>query len=89
MSRRTVSSCVLCAFALAPAAFAADPTDDFSFIFRIGGGEQVVKSSDPLDGRYGTEEWNAEDKGGKRRTKEKKAKNGDDPLDGVNGTEDW
>jgi hypothetical protein len=54
-----------------------------------GGGEQVVKSSDPLDGRYGTEEWNAEDRGGKTRAKEKKRKNADDPLDGVNGTEDW
>lgn len=54
-----------------------------------GGGEQTVKSSDPLDGRYGTEEWNAEDRGGKRRAKEKKAKGGDDPLDAVNGTEDW
>lgn len=54
-----------------------------------GGGEQVVKSSDPLDGRYGTEEWNAEDQGGKRRAKEKKTKGGDDPLDTVNGTEDW
>ncbi len=54
-----------------------------------GGGEGVVKSSDPLDGKSGMDEWNAEDKGGKTRAKEKKRKNNGDPLDGVNGTEDW
>ncbi|XXF75998.1 PEGA domain-containing protein [Myxococcaceae bacterium GXIMD 01537] len=54
-----------------------------------GGGEKVVKSSDPLDNRYGTEEWGAEDKGGKTRTKEQKRKKPSDPLEGVSGTEDW
>ena len=53
-----------------------------------GGSERVVKSSDPLDNSHGTDEWNREDVGGKRRTQEKKTKGGD-PLDGVNGTEDW
>ncbi len=53
-----------------------------------GGSEKVVKSSDPLDNSHGTDEWNREDVGGKRRSQEKKAKKGD-PLDGVNGTEDW
>lgn len=55
-----------------------------------GGAEKVVKSSDPLEGKYGTEEWNAEDRGGKTTAEQKKKKNnGKDPLDGVNGTEDW
>lgn len=53
-----------------------------------GGAEKKVKSSDPLENSHGTDEWNAEDRGGKRRTQEKKARGGD-PLDGVNGTEDW
>jgi hypothetical protein len=53
-----------------------------------GGGEKAVKSSDPLENSHGTDEWNGEDRGGKRRAQEKKAKGGD-PLEGVNGTEDW
>jgi hypothetical protein len=53
-----------------------------------GGGEKAVKSSDPLDNSHGTDEWNGEDRGGKRRVQEKKSKKGD-PLEGVNGTEDW
>jgi hypothetical protein len=53
-----------------------------------GGGEQIVKSADPLDSRHGMEEWNAEDKGGTRTTGEKKRKKGD-PLEHHNGTEDW
>lgn len=53
-----------------------------------GGGEKVTKSADPLDGRSGQEDWNAEDKGGNRTTKDKKKKGGD-PLDRMNGTEDW
>ncbi|PTL80454.1 PEGA domain-containing protein [Vitiosangium sp. GDMCC 1.1324] len=53
-----------------------------------GGAEKRVKSSDPLENAHGMDEWNGEDKGGKRRTQEKKAKKGD-PLEGVNGTEDW
>ncbi len=53
-----------------------------------GGGEKVVKSSDPLENSHGTDEWNGEDRGGKRRTQEKKSKGGD-PLESVNGTEDW
>lgn len=55
----------------------------------VEGGEKVVKTADPLEGRHGTEEWNAEDKGGKTTAEQKKKKNGKDPLDGVNGTEDW
>lgn len=54
----------------------------------MGGGEQKVKSSDPLDNRHGMEDWNGEDQGGRRQVTEKRGKN-DDPLDGVNGTEDW
>ncbi|HEY0093794.1 MAG TPA: PEGA domain-containing protein, partial [Archangium sp.] len=53
-----------------------------------GGAEQRVKASDPLENRHGMDEWNGEDRGGKRRTQEKKTKGGD-PLEGVNGTEDW
>jgi hypothetical protein len=53
-----------------------------------GGGEKRVRSSDPLENSHGMEDWNAEDKGGKRRQQEKKSRGGD-PLDGVNGTEDW
>jgi hypothetical protein len=51
-------------------------------------GETVSRSSDPLDNRGGTEDWGAEDRGGKTKASEKKKK-GDDPLDGVSGTEDW
>lgn len=54
----------------------------------MGGGEQKVKSQDPLDNRHGMEEWNGEDQGGRRQMTEKRSKNGD-PLDGVNGMEDW
>ncbi len=54
----------------------------------MGGGEQKVKSSDPLDNRHGMEDWNGEDQGGRRQVTEKRPKGGD-PLDGVNGTEDW
>ena len=48
----------------------------------------MSKSSDPLDNKGGTEDWNSEDKGGVRTSKEKKKKGGD-PLDRMNGTEDW
>jgi hypothetical protein len=51
-------------------------------------GEKVTRSSDPLDNRGGTEDWSAEDRGGRTKASEKKKK-GDDPLDGVSGTEDW
>ncbi|MCP3097652.1 PEGA domain-containing protein [Myxococcus sp. K15C18031901] len=54
-----------------------------------GGGEKVVRSADPLDGKGGMEDWGAEDRGGKTRSQDKKRKAGDDPLDGVSGTEDW
>jgi hypothetical protein len=50
--------------------------------------EKVSRSSDPLDGRHGMEEWNADDKGGRNKERDKK-KTGKDPLEGVNGTEDW
>lgn len=53
-----------------------------------GGGDKVTRSSDPLDNRGGTEEWNSEDRGGRTQQRDKKKK-GNDPLDGVNGTEDW
>jgi hypothetical protein len=49
--------------------------------------ERII-SSDPLDKRSGSEEWNAEDRGGKSTAKEKK-RSGKDPLDGVDGTEGW
>lgn len=51
-------------------------------------GEKMTRSSDPLDNRGGTEDWSAEDRGGKTKASEKKKK-ADDPLDGVSGTEDW
>ncbi|NMO18113.1 PEGA domain-containing protein [Pyxidicoccus fallax] len=51
-------------------------------------GEKVSRSSDPLDNRGGTEDWSAEDRGGRTKASEKKAKT-DDPLDSVSGTEDW
>lgn len=54
----------------------------------MGGGEQKVKASDPLENRHGMEEWNGEDQGGRGRQVTEKKKKGD-PLDGVNGTEDW
>ncbi|MBU8894965.1 PEGA domain-containing protein [Corallococcus sp. H22C18031201] len=54
----------------------------------VEGGEKVVRSSDPLDGRAGTEDWGAEDRGGRTRQSEKK-RSGKDPLDGVSGTEEW
>jgi len=53
-----------------------------------GGAEKRVKASDPLENSHGMDEWNREDRGGKRRDQEKKSKKGD-PLEGVNGTEDW
>lgn len=53
-----------------------------------GGGDKVTRSSDPLDNRGGTEDWNSEDRGGRTQQRDKKKK-GNDPLDGVNGTEDW
>jgi hypothetical protein len=52
-----------------------------------GNVERVAKSSDPLDGRHGMEEWNAEDRG--QRSKNPAKKKTKDPLDGMNGTEDW
>ncbi|MBJ6763145.1 PEGA domain-containing protein [Myxococcaceae bacterium JPH2] len=54
----------------------------------VEGGEKVVRSSDPLEGRAGTEDWGAEDRGGRTRQSEKK-RSGKDPLDGVSGTEEW
>ncbi|MBZ4417141.1 PEGA domain-containing protein [Myxococcus sp. RHSTA-1-4] len=51
-------------------------------------GEKVSRSSDPLDNRGGTEDWSAEDRGGRTKAAEKK-KDVDDPLDAVSGTEDW
>lgn len=53
-----------------------------------GGGDKVTRSGDPLDNRGGTEDWNAEDRGGRTQSRDKK-KSGKDPLDGVSGTEDW
>lgn len=53
-----------------------------------GGSDKVSRSGDPLDNRAGTEEWNAEDRGGRTQQRDKKKK-GSDPLDGVSGTEDW
>ena len=52
------------------------------------GAEKGGRSSDPLDNKAGTEDWNSEDRGGKNVSREKKSKGGD-PLDNANGTEDW
>ncbi|WP_426750700.1 PEGA domain-containing protein [Myxococcus sp. Y35] len=54
-----------------------------------GVGEKVSKSRDPLDSRGGMEDWSSEDRGGRAKAQDKKAKAGDDPLDSVSGTEDW
>jgi len=54
-----------------------------------GGDDRVTRSTDPLDGKSGSEDWNAEDKGGRTNSKEKKKKKKGDPLEGVQGTEDW
>ncbi len=51
------------------------------------GGDKVTRSSDPLDNKGGTEEWQGEDRGGKNVGRDKKSKG--DPLDNANGTEDW
>lgn len=48
-----------------------------------GGVGKKSKSSDPLDHRAGTEDWNEDSN--KAEKKRKKS----DPLDGVNGMEDW
>jgi hypothetical protein len=52
------------------------------------GGQRTVRSSDPLEGKSGLEDWSGEDKGGKGAMKTKKARF-KDPLDTVSGTEDW
>jgi hypothetical protein len=58
----------------------------------INGGEvgtdRTARSRDPLDRTQGTDDWSAEDRGGKRSTQEKKRQK-EDPLDGVSGTEEW
>lgn len=51
-------------------------------------GDKVSRSSDPLDNKGGTEEWQGEDKGGRNTKRDKKSKGGD-PLDTASGTEDW
>jgi hypothetical protein len=52
--------------------------------------EKMTKSSDPLNNRAGTEEWNSEDRGGRTKDRETKKKGSkSDPLDSVSGTEDW
>jgi hypothetical protein len=56
-----------------------------NFLLNAEGGEKIVKTADPLQGRSGTEDWSGEERGGAKKDKKKKG----DPLDGVNGTEDW
>ncbi len=53
-----------------------------------GGGEKLSKSGDPLDNKSGQEDWNEEDRGGNRNTKDKKKKGGD-PLERMDGMQDW
>ncbi len=53
-----------------------------------GAAEKPSRSSDPLDHKQGTEEWQGEDQGGRNTARDKKAKRGD-PLDDTSGTEDW
>lgn len=50
--------------------------------------EASGKSSDPLDGKNGMEDWGGEDKGG-RNSGTKNRKKSNDPLDSRSGTEDW
>ena len=60
-------------------------------LISAGDGEPLAKSSssDPLDHRAGTEDWNADDRGGKGEAKLKRDHSGGDPLNQVSGTEDW
>lgn len=51
------------------------------------GPEKVSRTGDPLKGKSGMEEWNGEDRGGTRTSKEGKKKG--DPLDSVNGMDEW
>ena len=50
--------------------------------------DKVTRSSDQLDNKAGTEEWQGDDRGGKNVNRDKKAKGGD-PLDSASGTDDW
>lgn len=50
------------------------------------GGRRVVRSSDPLEGKQGTEDWSGESKGNRDETRNRRYR---DPLDGATGTEDW
>jgi PEGA domain len=49
--------------------------------------EKVVHSSDPLRSHQGTEDWSADDRGGKNQQRQKKQTG--DPLKKLEGTEDW
>lgn len=60
-----------------------------SLINSAGTSAKVSRSGDPLDNSSGMEEWDSEDRGGRRTSKEKKKRYGDDPLDSASGTEDW
>ncbi len=50
--------------------------------------DKQALSKDPLKNTSGTEDWAAEDRGGKRDKRDKNSKGGD-PLEGASGTEDW
>lgn len=54
-----------------------------------GSDDKPAGSSDPLERKSGSEEWNAEDKGGRSTSKEKQQKKKGDPLEGMQGTEEW
>jgi tetratricopeptide (TPR) repeat protein len=59
-------------------------------LINSAGIEKQGRSSDPLEGKSGMEEWGSEDSSGKTssdRTRPKKG--GKDPLDTVQGTEEW
>jgi hypothetical protein len=57
-------------------------------LINSAGTEKVGKSSDPLDGKSGMEDWGGEDNG-KQHDKPRPKKGSKDPLDGVSGTEEW
>lgn len=56
-------------------------------LLNYDGAEKVTHTSDPLDSHHGTEDWNADDKGGRNKKRDKNKAG--DPLEGRSGTEDW
>ena len=58
-------------------------------LINSSGNEKQAKSSDPLDGKSGMEDWGGEDQSAQHPDKPRPKKGSKDPLDSVNGTEEW